>query len=327
MPDLPLKMLITRSLLTEPLIKGEIRLSGIDLEIEVAKDVDAASRSLFNPKFDIAEIDIATYVRARKDEIPIIALPLFSSGRRFLHRGMLWSTRSGIRDLHDLPSRVAVTPQFWLASSVWQRKLLGMNYQVEPDGLSWVTLQPERMPAMNVPYAILHRLETAGRSAEELARSGSADIVLLPEAVGPVFTQKRTIGAPPPFVPSFPAAAAAGNEFFEKTGNFPILNVTVIREPLVTEEPWLVESICEGYVAAKKLAQSREQLSNAPQPGPGETTTWMKELMGDDPWAYGLSANAKPLNAFLAAVRTQRLVFHRFELAELFASNLPADLQ
>lgn len=322
MSEPEITLVLTPSLLTQPLVSGEVKPTGMNLRVEVAKNIDETSRRLPKRDYDVIEADIATYVRAHEDRIPVIGLPVFASGRRFVHRGMLWSQRAAIRDLHDLPGRSAVTPQYWLASSIWQRKLLGMVYRVEPEGVSWVTLQPERLENLNVPSGLMHRLETVGRSAEALARTGSADILLLPETTGPAFVP-RTRGAPSAFVPAFPNVREAQKQFFEQFGIFPILNTMVIREQLVQEQPWVVDSLCEAFAEAKLIAQRREQLGTADEPGPGETTTWMRDLLGEDAWAYGLGANRKTLNAFLAASRNQDLLVHRFELEELFCSELP----
>lgn len=164
-------------------------------------------------------------------------------------------------------------------------------------------------------------METLGRSAEELARTGSVDIVLLPDGPPPV-SERRLSTLPPAFVPAFPDAAAAQKQYFEQHGIFPILNVLVVREALAREKPAIIESICEAYLEAKQLVQGREEYADNVNPGPGETASWMKELRDDDWWPYGLTPNRKTLDAFLAASRMQELLIHRFELEDLFVPGL-----
>lgn len=147
MPDVDINLVTTESLLTRPLITGEVKPIGVNLRVQIPKNIDESSRRLGLAKldFDLIEVEISTYVRAREDRVPVLALPIFSSGRKFLHRGIVWSGRAQIRDLKDLPGRAAVTPQYWAAGAIWQRKLLGMAYRVDQGDLSWVTLQPERL--------------------------------------------------------------------------------------------------------------------------------------------------------------------------------------
>lgn len=324
MSEPELTLVTPPSLLVEPLIKGEVKPEGVKLQVQVAKNIDESSRRIPKLDYDFMEVDIATYVRAKENRVPVLGLPVFTN-RRFLQRGILWSQKAQIRDLHDLPSRAAVTPQYWMASSIWQRKLLGMAYRVEQEQLSWVTLQPERLDNLNVPSGVLHRLDTSGRTTEELARSGSTDIVLLPDAVGPVFEMRRMGATLPPFVPAFLDAEKAQKEFYQQSGIFPILSVVVVQDRIIAEQPAAVESVLRAYAESKELAQNREVIGDAPQPPQGATAKWMKDLMGDDPFVYGLSPNRKTLDAFLAASRLQLLLIHRFELEELFAPNLPAD--
>jgi 4,5-dihydroxyphthalate decarboxylase len=310
-----------QSLLVAPLIKGEVKPEGVPLRVEVAKNIDESSRRIAKLDYDFIETDIATFVRAKEERLPVRALPVFTS-RRFLQRGIMWSQKAQIRDLHDLPSRAAVTPQYWLPSSIWQRKLLGMAYRVEQEQLSWVTILPERLENLHVPSGILHRLDTSGRTIEELARTGSTDIVLLPDAVGPAFEMRRMGATPPAFVPAFPDAEGAQKEFFKNYGIFPILTVVVTKDTLLEERPEVIQSVMRAYLESKRVAQSREVIGNDPQPALGATTKWMKDLMGEDPYSYGLEPNRKTLDSFFAACRLQMLLIHRFELEELFAPDL-----
>src|SRR5207247_3264993 len=132
---------------------------------------------------------------------------------------------------------------------------------------------------------------------------------------------------PPAFVPAFPDPAAVEKEFYERSGTLPLLHLVVIKERLAQDQPAVVEALCRAFLDAKQLAQSREKIVNVPEPGPGQTTSWMKDWMGDDPLAYGLKANEKPLNAFLAAARTQALNIHRFEVEDLFVPEIPDELK
>ena len=117
---------------------------------------------------------------------------------------------------------------------------------------------------------------------------------------------------------------SAQREYYEKTGIFPIMHVTVMKDELAREKPWVVESLCHAYGQAKKLAQSRETVRSSGAPKAGETTVEMKELMGgEDPWPYGLKANRKALNAFVQAASEQHLVSRAIKVEDLFSSSLP----
>lgn len=320
MANLEVSLAVAPSVLTAPLLSGEVIPEGITAHFQEA-DVEENSRRLAKAEFDVGEVTIAAFVRAFEEGTPFFALPLFTSGRRFVHDGIWFSTLTRIALVGDMRGRIVVTRRYWLPSSVWQRKILGMIYQVQPEDMSWVTLEPE-YPGEPVPSHLLHRLETVGRSPEELAHFGMAGVCLTagesPQPAG---------RAAPVFVPAFPNLDEAVRGYYQQTKVFPILHVTVIREQLVREQPWVVGSLCDAYAEAKKMARSREQPSSLAESQAGETTAWMYDLMGDDPWPYGISANVKALLGFVSAARIQGLIHHHLQIEDLFARGLPDSMK
>jgi 4,5-dihydroxyphthalate decarboxylase len=53
----------------------------------------------------------------------------------------------------------------------------------------------------------------------------------------------------------------------------------------------------------------------------------MVQLMGDDPWPYGIGPNRKALEALVEGAHDQELVGRRYQVEELFAPNLPEGLR
>jgi 4,5-dihydroxyphthalate decarboxylase len=101
----------------------------------------------------------------------------------------------------------------------------------------------------------------------------------------------------------------------------------VIREALVREQPWVVESLCNAYEAAKKIAQSKETPPKSWAAPEGVTTALLRELIGEDAWPYGIGPNAKALVGFVAAARIQGLVYKHLDLKDLFVPNLPDSMR
>jgi 4,5-dihydroxyphthalate decarboxylase len=130
---------------------------------------------MLNVEFDISEMAIATFAKAREQGVPVVGLPIFTSGRRFLQAGFQVAARSGIKDLAALRGRTVCAPQYWMSSSIWQRQILQQMYGVAAEDMTWVTLQPERMSALRIPSDVEYRLDTSGRSARELAELGEIE--------------------------------------------------------------------------------------------------------------------------------------------------------
>src|SRR5439155_5787553 len=104
------------SVLTKPLTDGTVAPSGgLQLRVLEPESIDANSRRMLNVDFDIAEMAIATFARARDEGVPIVGLPIFTSGRRFLQPGFQFAARAGLDSLSDLKGRTVAAPQYWMS--------------------------------------------------------------------------------------------------------------------------------------------------------------------------------------------------------------------
>src|SRR5437773_1767768 len=168
-PQLEVSLAVAPSALTEPLLSGEVVPEGIKLR---ARETSVAENTRRFPDMDcdVTEVEISSLVRAVDEGAPIRALPVFTSGRRFVHPGIWFRHRKGI-SLHSLRGRIAIAQRYWSPSVIWQRKILGMAYAVDPGDISWITLEQEYVNVLP-PREVLLRLETLGRDAEELAGTG-----------------------------------------------------------------------------------------------------------------------------------------------------------
>ena len=318
--DIEVIFSVTPSVLTRPILAGEVKPKGLKLDIREGKSMDALSRSMLNLEFDIAEMSIATYSKAREQGIPLIALPLFTSGRRFMHAGLQFAAKAGIKDPSQLRGRRVAVGQYWLSAAIWQRQFLQEMYGVAPDEMNWVTLREERLEALRIPAGVKHRLDSSGRSPRELAAAGEIDATLSPGGHLPP-------GTPDPLVPAFPNPLAAQRIYYERTGIFPIVHITVIKQDLVARYPEIVGNLCDAYLRAREIARARPASGPADSPEGGEVTKDLLEIIGSDPWTYGVRLNRKPLEAFVATAYAQQLVSRKLAVDELFAPNLPDSLK
>ena len=303
---------------TRPLTDKEIIPRSPNLRVIGPAGIDENSRAMVNLKFDVGEISIATYLRARDQGIPLIGLPIFASARNFPQSSLQVSVHSAIRDLSELRGRIVGANQYWTASSIWQRQFLHQMYGLTAQDMTWVTFQPERLEGLRVPTGVRHRLETSGRSGTELALASELDATLT-RGVGRT-RDRGSEDRDSVFEPAFPDPASAQREYYMRTGVYPIQHLVVMKEELVHDEPWVVTEVCDLFVEAKRVAEAGEQSGT---PGSADES---KAFLGD-PWPYGISANRTSLLAFVEAAHEQGLTRHRHGLEDLFAGNLPESMR
>jgi len=293
---------------TTPLIEGEVVASDINV---VAESIDTNSRAMGRLEFDINEVSIATFMRARELGVPVLALPIFPSTRNFPQSNFLFSKNSPARDLSELAGRTVGAAQYWTASSIWQRQFLHQEYGLRAEDMNWVTFQPERLEGLEVPAHLRHRLEVDGRSSEELATAGELDATLS-RGAGRV-RERESADAKPLLGKAFADPVAASREYYLRTGVYPVQHVVVMREDLAGDAA-VVERVCEAFARAKEVAQTREDAA--------ATNDFL-----DDAWPYGISANRNTLEAFVGAAHEQGLTNRLHSVEELFPANLPDEMR
>jgi 4,5-dihydroxyphthalate decarboxylase len=302
------------SLLTRPLLDGEVTPTGAALRARPAASIDDLTRRMLNLEYDVGEMAVAVFLKAREQGVPLVALPVFTSGRRFVHAGLLLGRQAAVDDLAELRGKRAGAPQYWISWCIWQRQILQQLYDVPAEALSWVTIQPERMEALR-PSSVSLRVDSSGRSLLALLAAGEIDVAF--SSSGPSDAAAAAASAA---VPAFPDRAAAHREYYAHTGVFPVMHLTVMKADLAARQPTVVDSLCDAYQRAKQVAQAREVPSTAAAPAAGETTVELKELMGD-PWPYGIAPNRRTLEALLQAARDQGLLAQPPAVEELFAKG------
>jgi 4,5-dihydroxyphthalate decarboxylase len=112
-------------------------------------------------------------------------------------------------------------------------------------------------------------------------------------------------------------------QYFRKTGIFPIMHVTTIKREIVEKYPWVPTNLVKAFETAKNIAYRR--IAN-PRMIP---LAWVRtaigeqeQVLGPDPWAYGLgAANRKNLETVQRYTHQQGLIGKIKPLDELFADT------
>jgi 4,5-dihydroxyphthalate decarboxylase len=298
----------------------------VNTHTQEARSVNTNSVEMLGLKYDVAEMSLATFVKAREQGIPLVALPIFP-GRRFMQQGVTYAPGSSIKNLSELRGKRVGLPQFWMTSSVWHRLLLHREYGVAQQEVHWVTMAPERLASQGLPPEA--RQDTSGRGVRELLMAGELDAQMGPGVGGGGRDEGERGGSSDGGrgpVPAFPDLTAALRDYFTRSGIFPIAHLIVMKKALADGEPWLVESLCTAFEAAKQRGLPDALATDAEQPIPGLGVDETISLFGPDPWAYGISKNRAVLQIFLDDAQQQGLIGGPMAPEQLFPSNVPAEL-
>jgi len=307
----PLSLSLVRSPLTGPVMDGTVPVSGVAFAVNEAGSVNRNSQEMLKGLYDIAEMSIATYFKARQEGLPFIGIPVFT-GRRFVHSGIHARPGAGIRSPADLAGKRVCLPQFWMTSSVWHRVFLSREYGIDAGQIEWVVTNPERLESAAYPAGVSVTLQQ-GRLPGQLLADGEVDAVLVPKRGGRLMAGAK-------FETPFEDVVAAQRDSYVRTGVFPIMHFVVMRGSLVAERPDLPARLYEAFAAAKAGALAAPGgLDGMEEPVWGETTAAALAMFDGDPWPYGLSANRPTLDLFQDCLIEQGLIAKPMPFDELFA--------
>jgi 4,5-dihydroxyphthalate decarboxylase len=109
-------------------------------------------------------------------------------------------------------------------------------------------------------------------------------------------------------------------EYFRKTGIFPIMHVTTIKQEITDKYPWVATNLVKAFEQSKQLAYRRVQNPRmVPLAWVRTAVEEQEATLGRDPWEYGLTlANRKNLETIQRYVHQQGMTKKVRPLDELF---------
>jgi 4,5-dihydroxyphthalate decarboxylase len=302
-----------------PFIDGSLRPNGLDIQVQfVTQDGEAGGRHermLSHQEWDACELSLGSYIMAKARGAELTAIPVFPR-RLFSQSQMYVNADAGIDKPSDLVGKRVALRSFQTTLSILAKGDLGYEYDVPLDGPTWVTTADEPV-AFDPPAGVkIERLE-AGKKLGAALVSGEVSAYLSPRPPQPY------LDGSPKVKRLFDDPRAEEVGYFKKNGFFPIMHVVAIKTELAEANGWLAGNLYETFMEAKRvwthymddpnwgrLAWGRHHLEEE------------RELLGDDPWPYGVAANRANLERFIAYEFDQGLIPEKMAVDDLFFGSV-----
>lgn len=298
-----------------PLIDGQVRPDGIDLQFSTNLDsFTRHSRFLQGGEFDVAELSGSSYLMAKDRGQPIDAIPVFPH-RRFRHGFVFVNTAAGIRTPKDLAGKRVGVKSFQATAMLWIRGILEHGYGVPHRAMRYFSDLDEDIP-FELPEGLRLTRLPAGKKIEQMVVDGELDAVLHTDLIPAMAAKDKRVSR------LFADHVSEEKAYFKKTGIFPIMHVVAIRRSLVERHPWLPVNLYKAFEEAK--AEAMQRMLNpriVPLAWYNEFREEQQELLGPDPWEYGLTErNRANMDAMVGYSREQGLIARRLSNDDLFLS-------
>jgi 4,5-dihydroxyphthalate decarboxylase len=299
--------------ITRPIIDGAIEPSGLDLIGVSMPSPQRHWRMLKHREFDVAELSLGSYsARVSRGEDDLVAVPAFPH-RRFRHGYAFGSAAAGIESPEQLAGKRVGVRSWQTTAGVWLRGILEEYHGLPVASVDWIAQDDEDVP-MSLPAEVsLRRVET-GALVTDLCAAGEVEGLIYPELPRQLLSGDGTIQR------LFKDPKAAEQDYYRRTGIFPIMHVVAIRAELVEKYPWLPRSVFDVFWESKRRAQQRLTDPRT------VSLAWLRalqeeelELLGADPWRYALDeVNRHTLDTFLGYAASQGVTARRVSADELF---------
>jgi len=304
---------------TRPLTDGSVQIDGVDPVFMALDPEEIFFRAFRHAEFDICELSLSSStVKTAQGDFAYVGVPAFVS-RAFRHTSIYVRT-DRVKKPADLKGRKVGVSEYQLTANVWARALLEDEYGVKPSDIHWIRGGLEeagRVEKIAITLPADVKLENApeGRTLNAMLEAGEIDAFIGPRTPSCFEQGKPNVGW------LWPDTMAAAKEYFSKTGNFPIMHMVGIRRTLVAQHPWLPAAVLKAFTRAKSICLSLLEETSASKvtlPFMEEQVRAARELMGADFWPYGIPANRKQLEYFLAQHHKQGLSPRLVKVEDLF---------
>ncbi len=290
--------------------EGTVQPDGI--ELTVLTEMDSTTRHwrfLRNEDFDVAECSISSYLVARDQGMAFEGIPVFLH-RRFRHGFMFINTTKGIEKPTDLIGCKMGVKQYQSSAQLWMRGILEHEYGVPHRSMEWFSELDESIEFTPPADLKLTRLAD-DQSVEAMLAEGELDALLHPDLIKPLVDKDPRVGR---LFPNFKDEEIA---FYKKTGIFPIMHVMGLRREIVEKYPWVPINLYHAFNEAKAIAMKR-MVNPRIVPLAWYRESWeeQEDIMGPDPWEYGLGEKNRS--------QLEKLVGYSFEQG-MIGREIPLD--
>ncbi len=316
---------------TQPLFDGRVKIDGAEASFheDAIGDMNTAAFSGTGTR-EISELGLHPFMLAYANEgfrdYALLPIPLL---RQFRHKSIFVRADAGIKKPEDLKGRRVGTPGYSSTSLTWIRGLLEDEYGVKPSDMTWVIANKDssKGEAGNIsaqeqvrPHGVPIESGRPGLDESELLLEGEVDALI-------------HAGTPAAFLQGDPRVArlfsdtrSVEQDYFRRTGVFPIMHVLSIRRATAEEHPWLAKAVFDAYSAAKSEAYKlKDRLTWATDMLPWYAAELedTRALMGRNFYPYGLEANRKTFETLFEYSHRQGLASRVLTVEEVF---LPGSL-
>jgi len=315
---------------TRALEDGTVTIDGVDASFHSAPIVTEIFRGMIaGRRFDVSELGLTYFLRTFEGgESPFVAIPVFPN-RAFRHSAIYINKASGIKKPEDLNGKtIGELALYSHDAGLIPKGILMDEFGFKPETCRWVIggldwpLKPVDFVSHPHPANVQVSDIPEGKELGAMLEAGEIDALISADLPKCILEHSPKVGR------LFPNFRDVEQNYYKRTGIFPIMHTVVMRRELLAEHPELSKSVYKGFCEAKKSAEEEYRhgliFNNMAIMFP-----WFSQLIGDDLavlgedwWPYGMAANRTVLDAILRYHHEQGITDRLFTVEDIFVPGL-----
>jgi 4,5-dihydroxyphthalate decarboxylase len=307
---------------THAIERGEVKPKGVNLNyVTFPSPADLFRRQARHAEFEASEMSASTFLMmVSRGDRRFVGIPVFVS-RHFRHKHVYVNADSGIERPQDMAGKKIGVFEYQMTAALWVRAFLQHDYGVAPERIHWWTgglyspAYAERTE-YSPPEGVRVDRVPSDSSLDGMLDSGFLDGLV-------------TVEAPPSFRRGsgrvkrlFEDYEAVEQDYWQRTGLFPIMHLVVIRRDTYERHRWIALNLLEAFTEAKRVGYRRLWAGSSlavSLPWLESELEEVEKLFGGDPFPYGMEKNRNTLEAMATYSYEQGLSSRKVEVEELFA--------
>ncbi len=339
---LNLRLGLTKNPRFEPLIDGSVKSDKLNLTIHVTTPPELFFKNLKNDEFDVFEMSLSEFLitreQAKGEHWQWQALPIFPA-KAFVWMTLFVNGETGIQTICDLKGKRVGIPDYVMTAALWFRIILRELCAIRPHEISWFIGRVQELShggllgmAAKPPSGVSTTWLRAAQTFDVMLDKGEIDAAygFAPRHDPKLMTLNidRYGGTPlndnPRLRKMFNDGGLAVVEaFHKKTGIVPANHVIVAQRRLLEQNPWLPREILRVFSDSKRLAYER---ANFTSPAylyfENSDRARQEQMVGSDPFPFGISANRQMLETLFQYSHEEGLTQHLARVDEVFFPGL-----
>jgi 4,5-dihydroxyphthalate decarboxylase len=275
--------------------------------------------------YDVSELGLIPFMLAYSNDRfrDYSLLPIFPL-RLFRHKSIFVRSDGSVKTPQDLKGKKVGTAGYSSSSLTWIRGMLKDEYGIDPKDIEWVISNKDSSTEASgkiskqeqvQPEGVTISYGTVGMDESDLLLSGEVDALF--HAAEP----KAFFKGDPNVVRLFPDSRKVEQDYYTKTGIFPIMHVVAVKTVLLDENPWLAASVFNAYKEAKAMNyihMRKMGWAYSSLPWYGQELDETRKLMGDNYYSYGIETNKQVLKKICKYTYEQGLSKEKLSVKDLF---------